>query len=562
MTRTTELTGSLRSIEGDPLTFEGTAVPYGVATLNPVPEYGMREAFAPHAFAASAKHWMERSDGGRMGFREKHSGPDIGTIVALRDEDAALTFTLKLDDEPAGQAFARKARAGRNGVSIEFAPEGEPEKRTGFVLHRQAKLYAIAGSVTPAYDGARLSLRDMEDAPVTEPTTPAAPAPAPAAAPVPAVPAAPPADRADPALAARTTQAVNAERDQIAAIGGAANDPRTHFGLSMLRDAAIYGRDAFDEQGNHRNFFADLVNRNRDSAAAERLERHERMLTDVQSALTRAGDVLSSEIPGAYPNLYLPGLFTPRILKGRPMANFINSYPIDNALPRIFAKATTATTATVQAAQTTNPAASDFATTAVTATPLLYGASSLVARQVVDGASPAAEQMLLQDMYEAYGQVTEAAAVTAVEAGASASGTAITAATPWAGTLGNVIKYQATRFNPAEGQFVPSALYAVLLAQGDTTGRPFMPMIGLMNSDGQVAAGAISGGILGAQTILSWGSTVNVVVTLRRNDYVIFESPVLNFRYEQATGPAGYNIGCWAYFVCAARLGGLSVTAA
>jgi hypothetical protein len=64
-------------------------------------------------------------------------------------------FTLRLDDDPAGHAYAKKARAGRNGVSIEFAPVGEPERRDGFVLHRQAKLYAIAGSVTPAYDGAR-----------------------------------------------------------------------------------------------------------------------------------------------------------------------------------------------------------------------------------------------------------------------------------------------------------------------------------------------------------------------------------------------------------------------
>lgn len=550
MTRTTEIIGTLRETS-DPLTFEGTAVPYGVRTINPVPEYGVPEAFAPHAFAASATYWMSREDGARMAFRERHGAPDIGTIVALRDEDPRLAFTLRLDDDPAGNAYAKKVRAGRNGVSIEFAPEGEPEMRQGFALHRQAKLYAIAGSITPAYDGARLSVRDMED-PVPETTEPAQPA----ATPVPVT-----LDRADPAPA-RTTEQVNAERSQIAAIGGGAADARTHAALSMLRDAALYGRDAVDEQGNHRSFLRDLTRSAFDGGAMERIDKHTRMLGDIASYLTRAGDVLSSEIPGAYPNLYLPGVFTPRILKGRPMANFINSFPIDNALPRIFAKVSTSTSATVQASQTTNPAASDFATTAVTATPLLYGASSLVARQVVDGASPSAEQMLLQDMYEAYGQVTEAAAVTAVEAGATASGTAITAATPYAGTLGNVIKYQTTRFNPAEGQFYPSALYAVLLAQGDTTGRPFLPMIGLMNSDGQVAAGAVSGGILGAQTILSWGSTVNVVVTLRRADYVIFESPVLNFRYEQATGPAGFNIGVWGYFVCATRLGGLSVTAA
>jgi phage head maturation protease len=549
MTRTTELVGSLRSIEGEPLTFEGTAVPYGMLSLGPVAEYGAKEAFAPHSFAASATYWMSRDDGARMAFRERHGSPDIGTIAELRDEDARLAFRLVLDDDPAGQAYARKVRAGRNGVSIEFAPEGEPEKRDGYVLHRAAKLYAIAGSVSPAYDGARLSMRDMEELPVTEPIAPAPP-------PVPQ-------DTA-PAIPVAVRDA--AERSQVAAIGGGAADPNTHRALSFFRDATIYGRDATDEHGNHRSFFSDLVNRNRDSGAAERLERHERMLTDFSKQLERAGDVLSSEIPGAYPNLYIPGVFTPRILKGRPMANFIQSFPISDALPRVYAVASTATTATVQASQTTNPAASDFATTSKTATPLLYGASSLVARQVVDGASPAAEQMLLQDMYEAYGQVTEAAAVTKVEAVAAASGVAITAATPYAGTVGNVVAYYGARFKPAEGQFYPAALFAVLLAQNDTTGRPLLPAINAMNSDGTVAIGGSGGGILGAQLILSWGSTANHVITLRRDDYVIFESPVLNFRYEQATGPAGYNVGCWAYFVTSERgpagVGGLTVTAA
>jgi HK97 family phage prohead protease len=554
MTRTTELAGHLRATD-DPLVFEGTAVPYGALTVSPVPEFGVPEAFAPHAFKDSAEFWMSRGDGTRMSYRPKHGADDIGTITALRDEDAGLGFTLRLDDDPAGHAYAKKARAGRNGVSIEFAPVGEPERRDGFVLHRQAKLYAIAGSVTPAYDGARLSLRDMEVQPVPESPTPPEPTPTPPA------PAPAPPEVADPPPT-RTTAQVSAERSQVQALGGGAADHSTHAALSMFRDAAIYGRDAVDEQGNHRSFLRDLVNSNRDSGARERIEKHHRMLTDFSIAMERAGDVLSSEIPGAYPNLYLPGVFTPRILKGRPMANFINSFPIADALPRIFAKVSTSTTATVQASQTTNPAASDFATTAVTATPLLYGASSLVARQVVDGASPAAEQMLLQDMYEAYGQVTEAATVTAVEAGATASGTAITAATPYAGTLGNVIKYYATRFNPAEGQFYPSALFSVLLAQGDTTGRPFLPAFGLVNSDGSTLGGAAGFNILGSQGILSWGSTVNVVVTLRKADYVIFESPTLSFRYEQATGPAAFNIGVWGYFVCATRLGGLSVTAA
>jgi phage head maturation protease len=536
--RTGDALGYLREAEGgDPLVFEGL-FPYGQVSSKAVREYGKPETFAPGAFARDAERWNGRQDGGRMPFKASHAGSDIGSVTMLRDAEDGLHFRVELDDDDAGNAFARKARKGRNAVSPEFDPdESKSSTRGAVVIHRDARLYSIAGSVTPAYDGARLSLRDMEEIPVADPI---------------------PQDVAEPAPT-RTADAVAAERDQITAVTRGV----TASSIAVTRPEAQYGRDATDERGEWRSFLRDFyLAHNGDSGAMERQERHNRHLADISGAMARAGDVLSSEIPGAYPNLYLPGLFTPRILKSRPMANFVGSYAIDNALPRIFAKVTTSTTATVQASQTTNPAASDFATTAVTATPLLYGASSLVARQVVDGASPAAETMLLQDMYEAYGQVTEAAAVTAIEAGASASGTAITAATPYAGTLGNVIKYQATRFNPADGQFIPSALYSVLLAQGDTTGRPFLPMIGLMNSDGNVAAGAVSGGILGAQTILSWGSTVNVVVTLRRTDYVIFESPTLSFRYEQATGPAGFNIGVWGYFVAAARLGGLSVTAA
>ena len=563
--RLVESIGYLRSADGeDKLSFDGL-IPYGVPSISPVAEYGKKEVFAPHAFARTAERWMARTDGARMAFRAGHKDEDIGSIVQLRDSEEGLHFRVQLDDDEAGNKYARKVRAGRNGISPEMWPnERSTTARGEYVLHHEAELMAVVGAIRPAYDGARLSLREMEEPSVAE--DPKQPEPQP----VPPAPEPPSMDRADP-VPGRTSEQVAMERSQIREIGPKA-DPFTDLAFGMLRSARVYGTGTTDERGEHRSFFRDLYQATREGngAAMERQERHNLQLRDiahkiVQSGLSmdRAGDVLSSEIPGAYPNLYLPGLLTPRILKGRPMANFLDSFPVDNALPHIFAKVTTSTSATVQASQTTNPAASDFATTAVTATPLLYGASSLVARQVIDGASPAAESMLLQDMYEAYGQVTEAATVTAVEAGASASGTAITAATPWAGTLANVIKYQATRFGQgAEGQFYPSALYTVLLSQGDSTGRPFMPMIGLMNSDGSVASGATSGGILGAQVILSWGSTVNVVVTVKRNDYVIFESPVLNFRYEQATGPAGFNVGCWAYFVCATRLGGLSVTAA
>jgi hypothetical protein len=62
--------------------------------------------------------------------------------------------------------------------------------------------------------------------------------------------------------------------------------------------------------------------------------------------------------------------------------------------------------------------------------------------------------------------------------------------------------------------------------------------------------------------LLSWGSTANVVVTARRADYVIYESSIATFRYEQTAGPAAINIGLWAYLGVGTRLGSLKVTAA
>src|SRR4030095_16296209 len=128
---------------------------------------------------------------------------------------------------------------------------------------------------------------------------------------------------------------------------------------------------------------------------------------------------------------------------------------------------------------------------------------------------------------------------TAVEAGSTASGVAITAATPYAGILGNLVAYYGVRFRAASGQFIPPGLYPVLLSQADTTGRPLLPAIGPMNAAGTTADGGASAGLLGSTTYLSYASTANVVVTGAPSDFVIFESPIARFSYDQVVGPAG-----------------------
>jgi HK97 family phage prohead protease len=555
--RSTEAVGHIRQSVDDPRIIEGIVVPYGQIAANT--EFG-KEAFAPGAFRDSAEKAMSAEHGGKLPFRPEHGKPRIGPVIELRDTPEGLRFRARIRDTTAGNDYLADLADGKNGVSVEFQAPGDSRKtRDGVTLHRSAVIFGIAGSDAPAYDGARISARDMEVVMAeTEPT------PTPEPEPTPEPPKEPEARGAVPPISQRDRAEL--ERNDAAQY--------TTTNARITRPEAVYGRGA------EFNFMHDtwlargsfLPDR---GEALERVRRHELHLRDVAQAMERdatsrifdpgvserASDVLSTEIPGAYPNDYLPGLLTPRILKGRPMGDFFQRIPIADARPRIFPKVTTSGTVATFA-EGVAPTATDIATTAVSVTPSAYGTYTDVSRQALDGGDPSVLAIIFQDLIEAYRQASETAIKVAVEAGATASGTAITAATPWAGELANVVKYYATRFRPAEAAFVPSALYSVLLAQGDTTGRPFMPMLGAMNSDGTVQAGAIAGNILGASAYLSWASTANVNVFAVRNDYVIYESAITQFTYDQVVGPQSVRVGLWAYLGIGTRLGGLSVTAA
>lgn len=532
----TEAVTTIRQAADDPRAVEGIAVPYGqVATATDIGA----EAFAPEAFRASVDKWMSRADGARMAFRPAHGERPIGTVTRLADTPDGVMFRAQLFSSPEADRYLAEASAGLNGVSIEFTPVGTSRRnREGVTVHRTASLHAIAGSVLPAYDGARISVRDMEEDGMSEVQ---------------------PAERdATPAI----TDLPAAEREAVELRDAASIRPSS---ITITREAFVYGRNAQPlADGNRPSFIVDAYNAQLrgDTAAMERQARHYALLTDIVTQAERASDVLASEIPGMYPTDFVPGLLTSRIMKRRPMADYFNRIAIADARPRTFAKVTTSSTVAT-AADGVALSGTDIATTAVTTTPAIYGGYTDVSRAAFDGGDPSTLSMVFQDLVEAYSQASEAAVKTAVEAGATASGVAITAATPFAGTLANIVNYYATRFKAAGAAFIPSALFSVLLAEGDTTGRPKMPLLNPMNTDGTASAGGASGQVLDATTFLSWSSTANVCVFARPEDYVLFESPIARFTFEQAPGgPHAIRAGVWAYLGIGTRLGGLKVTAA
>jgi HK97 family phage prohead protease len=528
-TRTTDVLTTVREVADEPRTIEGIAVPYGQVALDT--ELGA-EAFAPGAFRASVAHWMERQDGARLAFRPAHRERPIGTVTFLEDTPGGVRFRAQIMDTPAGTEYLDQVRAGLNGVSVEAGlPKTLRRGKDGVVVHREARLFAIAGSVSPAYDGARIALRDVEDPVDNDQTT--------------TTEAAPAVHDVEPVERGARERATITQLDQPA------------VSIVITRPEAVYA------PGSGNSFLRDAFRAHQgDSEARERQSRHAAHLTDVSRQIERAGEVLSSEIPGAYPNDYLPGLLTPRILKGRPFGSFYQRVPISDARPKIFAKVTTSGTVAVQSAEGAALSATDVATTAVTATPLMYGAYTDISRQALDGGDPSTQSMILQDLVEAYAQASETVIKTAVEAGSTASGVAVTAATPYAGVAANVVNYYAVRFRAASGAFIPSALYSVLLAQADSSGRPLLPMIGQVNSDGSVSRGGILADVLGATTQLSYASTTNVCVFGVPSDFVIYESSVASFSFDQVVGPQAVRVGIWAYLVVGARQGSLKVTAA
>jgi HK97 family phage prohead protease len=533
-----DVPGVLTVRAGEERIIEGIVVPWDVVIDAPDGNY--RETI-PASSVRGLKPGDVRLEVG------KHGGPVVARGVEADSRAEGLHMAFVVPRTRAGDDALEEARAGIwPDLSIGFRPVRSRKRPDGVTERSEIDIRRVAMVEAGSYPGAQITAvraeeaSDMADSTIslsgtiTEDAAETAPAEAPA----------PEAPRA----AAPVPELVRAVRAPAI----------------VTRAEMPYGPTS------GHSFLADGFKASRgDSAAAERIERNRRLVADIDLKL-RAGEVLTTEIPGAYPNTYVPGLLTERILKGRPMGSFYNRVAIADGLPRIFPRVTTSTSVAVQSGENVNPVASDYATEAVTVTPLLYGGETVVSRQVLDGADPAALNMIMSDLMEAYAQASETVIKTAVEAGATDTSVTLTAATPHAGLVGLVVDFQGKRFLPAQAQFAPPTIYSGAIQQLDAVGgRLLMPWLGPVNASGTTQDGAAGASVLGVPFVLSWASTPGtgagvggVVVTSRADDYVIFESNVAQFSYEQVTGPAGIRIGLWAYLVVGKRRGSTKETGA
>jgi len=553
---------TVRAGAGDERIIEGIVVPWGqVATV--------RDAHGPHPGRTEtyqervARGSIDMSDPGRFVLEGppvpgteagRHAGHLIGRGIAAEDrpEGAFVSFTVARSG-PAADAYELAQMGVLRDFSVGYHPvaqrivSGGIVERTAIDLRRVALLDdgAYQGATVTAVRAAEQETEDMADE-TTTPETPAAP----------------------PETPAPEAQRAAVERETVAQL------TRSAAPGMVIRPELPYG------PATRASFLRDVIHRGDNPDAADRQRRHYAMLEDIIARagmidddgrpvidwrrIERSGDVLTSELGGAVPTEYLPGLLVPRLMKGRPMGGFYQSFGITDARPRTFPKVTTSTSATVQSGEGVNPAASDFATTAESKTPALYGGSTLASRQALDSGDPSTEQMIMQDLMEAYSQVSETAIKTAVEAGATANSVTINDTAPFFGCVDQVVEFQTARFTPGEICFVPAAEYAALLKEPDgVTGRLQVPFYGPVNTSGRAGAGAAGAYVLDVPHVLSWASTAHKLVIGQSTDYVIYESAIANFRIDNdsTVTPANILLGVWAYLAVGVRRGSRLATA-
>lgn len=353
------------------------------------------------------------------------------------------------------------------------------------------------------------------------------------------------AHRSVDALAASLTEAPAAPAQNRGAV---------HLGTQTKdRDPGHYRRD-----GGH-SFFGDLFHARslQDETATRRLVEHNR-------ALDMAG-----EGPGVIPPVWMGSEFQELARQQRKVANAVRNIPLSSAAPITMPKQTVGTDANVvEQTNENDPTADadlwDSATTTVS--PKATSGAQFVSRQMLDSSNPAVDALIFDDLISSYNLVVEKKVVAAMASAASSA--VATYATNAAWTTGLdpsqatyvvdaitdcALAVRSARKLPADVLILSVGRYGTLLKVKDDSGRPIIPA-GSAGPQNVVGRGDVAtDGFLDTANLYVLATDgipatfPESIIAARAADTLLFESPVLRFRYEEPSGPETIRLGIWAY---------------
>jgi hypothetical protein len=340
---------------------------------------------------------------------------------------------------------------------------------------------------------------------------------------------------------------------------------RTTSTKTRERDPGHYRSE---RDGGRQSFFADIVTaREGNDDAVRRLRENE-----VFQAQTRAL-TSSSAGTGVLPPQWLTDEYAAIARQTRRVADKVRNIPITDARPLSLPKQTAGTTIATQSSESSATSFTDAFTSNVdTVTPTTQVGGQKVSRQLLDGASPAVDQLLYGDLIAAYNSKVETLVCSAMVTGAGTATTAYateaaytTAITPTATGVPFLKNLRAAATSVRNLRKLPPDLviaavsrYGGWLDITDTQGRPLIPVAenNPVNANGTGSA-MVDGRILGLEVVATDGLPFQTypesILVARSMDTLLFESATLRFRYDEPDGPETVRLGVWGYAVAFSR---------
>ena len=346
---------------------------------------------------------------------------------------------------------------------------------------------------------------------------------------------------------------------------------------TITREAPVY---ALNGSGDSLVRDAWYAIHHRDDAAIDRIRKFRLQIQDLakftQAEMQRQkfATITTGTASAVIPPGYRPDLFVPMLTQQRPMVSVMSHGSIDNATPFVVPTFGSVTGATADHVEGTNPTDGTLTVSTKTVTPGAISGSLVLTREIVDSSNPAIDQIALNAMLESYNRQTEAKVYTLLNGASGAGGTitsgfvpsgaqaatfASTGGTPFAeaalikGIRQQLAKYPFARFAaPGPGLMGQNAT-SLLAGSMDSTGRPIFPSIGATNTSGLGNAVQQGWSVDGLPFIPAWAMTGvaagdSQILIMNPLDGWVWESALLNFRFEEKQGPAKIELDLFGYF--------------
>ena len=548
-----------------------------------------KSGFAKWRFHPGSLRW---SDASRIKLNLSHDHKDaVGVANRLQNSPVGLEGTFKIARGPEGdRALSLAEDRVLDGFSIEVDFEDEdgwmPDPDDEDVrLVKSGRLGGVALTAFPAFDDARVdrvaATKQRKDEPMPQEDkqddTQDMEADGPAAI----------FETAMDRLAAKVTesqQKLNAEMAQsvgesisegvkvaLEGIGDPQRGSVKAARYTVTREEPVYRFDGTGPSLVRDAWYAATA---KDDESIDRLRKYKKQTEEVatlvsQNMLSFAPQTTTTASQVIPPG-YRPELYVPQLQQERPMVSSASQGTISNATPFTVPTFTSVTTGSADHVEGTNPADGSLAFGTKTVTPQAVSGRLVLSREVIDASNPAIDQIALAAMRESYNRQTEVKVYTLLN-GANGAGGTITAgfvpsgaqAVTTAGgtdnqTLVKIIRqqlasYSFNRFAQPTIALMGSGATNRLATAVDTTQRPLFPYLGNFNSVGAGNSNTQGWNVDGLAFVPAWANTGvaagdSQIMILNRSDLWVWESPLLQFRFEEKQGPANIELNIFGYF--------------